>query len=162
MPEQGGPPGGPWLAETARQSMAILELGLGAEAVGGGWHWNRCAPTRAPAAAERCGGGASLRMSHRQSVMSLGEPGREAHVARFPPPRISRARASLVQPALVAFGPVLGRGFVPGRSFFVASRITLRRTADRHCCCARPEAPPAPGPDAPPVAAHRKTLRRVG
>mmetsp|Transcript_113410 Transcript_113410/g.315428 ORF Transcript_113410/g.315428 Transcript_113410/m.315428 type:complete len:314 (-) Transcript_113410:175-1116(-) len=41
VPEQGGPPGGPWLAETARQSMAILELGLGAEAVGGGWHWNR-------------------------------------------------------------------------------------------------------------------------
>jgi len=37
---RGGPPGGPWLAETARQSMAILDLGLGAVA-DAGWFWNR-------------------------------------------------------------------------------------------------------------------------
>lgn len=38
--EQGGPTGGPWLADSARLSLAILELGLGAKPVQG-WHWNR-------------------------------------------------------------------------------------------------------------------------
>jgi len=40
IPEHGGAPGGPWLSDSARQSLAVLELGMGAKVVQG-WYWNR-------------------------------------------------------------------------------------------------------------------------
>lgn len=40
IPENHGPTGGPWLSESAKTSLAILDIGLGAKAKDG-WHWNR-------------------------------------------------------------------------------------------------------------------------
>merc|ERR1712187_791818 len=38
--ENHGPTGGPWLGESAKTTLAILDIGLGAKAKEG-WYWNR-------------------------------------------------------------------------------------------------------------------------